>query len=179
MRNAFLIGAKIYLRPLEEADAAECHAWLNDPDVRRTLAARAGPNTEAMSREWIRALDFRTTMGFAIVTRERDLYLGNCDLREINAVDRGASLGIVIGSKDQWGNGFGTEAVGLLCRYAFDGLGLHKVSLSCYATNERGLRLYARLGFVVEGRRREQVFVDGRYVDEIVLGLLREELRFT
>ena len=130
-------------------------------------------------KRWIRALDFRTTMGFAIVTRERDLYVGNCDLREINTVDRSASLGIVIGPKDQWGKGFGTETVGLLCRYAFEGLSLHKVSLSCYATNERGLRLYARLGFVVEGRRREQVFVDGRYVDEVVLGLLREELRFT
>jgi len=177
MRNAFLIGTKVYLRPLEEADAAESHVWLNDPEVRRTLAARAGPYTEAMSREWIRAVDFRTTMGFAIVVRENDLHVGNCDLREINPIDRNASLGIVIGRKDTWGNGFGTEAVGLLCRYAFEGLGLHRVSISCYANNARGLRLYARLGFVVEGRRREQVFVDGRFVDEFVLGLLRDELR--
>jgi RimJ/RimL family protein N-acetyltransferase len=176
MRNPFLIGTKVYLRPLEEADAAECHAWLNDPEVRRTLAARAGPYTEAMSRDWIRALDFRTTMGFAIVVRENELYVGNCDLREINPVDRNASLGILIGRKDEWGNGFGTEAVALLCRYAFEGLNLHRVSLSCYANNERGLRLYARLGFVIEGRRREQVFVDGGYVDELVLGLLRDEL---
>ena len=177
MRNAFLIGTKVYLRPLEEADAAESHVWLNDPEVRRTLAARAGPYTEAISREWIRAVDFRTTMGFAIVVRENDLHVGNCDLREINPIDRNASLGIVIGRKDTWGNGFGTEAVGLLCRYAFEGLDLHRVSISCYANNARGLRLYARLGFVVEGRRREQVFVDGRFVDEFVLGLLRDELR--
>ena len=177
MRNAFLTGPKVYLRPLEEADAAECHAWLNDADVRRTLNARAGPYTEAMSREWIRALDFRTALGFAIVTREADLYVGNCDLREINRVDRNASVGIVIGRKDQWGKGFGTEAVALLCRYAFDGLNLHRVHLSCYANNDRGLRLYARLGFVTEGRRREQVFVDGCYVDELVMGLLRDELR--
>ena len=45
------------------------------------------------------------------------------------------------------------------------------VTLSCYATNERGLRLYARVGFQVEGRRREQVFLEGRWVDEIVMGL--------
>src|SRR5262245_63070342 len=130
MRNPFLMGSKVQLRPLEEADAAECHAWLNDAEVRRTLNARAGPYTEAMSREWIRALDFRTTMGFAIVTRDGDRYVGNCDLREINFLDRNASLGIVIGRKDAWGLGFGTEAVALLCRYAFDGLNLHRVSLS-------------------------------------------------
>ena len=177
MRDAFLIGEKVCLRPLEEADAAVCHAWLNDPDVRRTLAARAGPYTEAMSREWIRALDFRTTMGFAIVTRDADAYVGNCDLRDINPIDRNAGLGIVIGRKAEWGKGYGTEAVTLLCRYAFDTLNLHKVHLSSYATNDRGLRLYARLGFVEEGRRREQVFLEGRWVDEVVLGLLRGELR--
>jgi RimJ/RimL family protein N-acetyltransferase len=177
MRNAYLVGTKVYLRPLEEADAAESHRWLNDPDVRRTLAARAGPYTEAMSREWIRALDFRRAIGFAIVAREDDVHVGNCDLRDINPVDRNASLGIVVGRKDRWGMGYGTEAVALLCRHAFDGLALHKVWLSCYANNPRGLRLYARLGFREEGRRREQVFVDGAWIDDVLLGLLRDELR--
>ena len=173
----YLVGTKVYLRPLEESDAPECWTWLNDPEVRRTLAVRAGPNTEAMSRDWIRGFDFRRDQGFAIVTRADDVYIGNCDLREINFIDRNASLGIVIGRKDQWGHGFGTEAVALLCRHAFENLNLHRVSLSCYATNERGLRLYARVGFQVEGRRREQVFLQGRWVDEIVMGILRGELR--
>lgn len=177
MRNPFIVGTNVYLRPLEEADAAACWTWLNDPDVRRTIAHRAGPNTEALSRAWIRDLDFRRDQGFAIVTRADELYVGNCDVREINPVDRNATLGIVVGRKDQWGRGFGTDAVRLLCRHAFDGLNLHRVSLSCYATNERGLRLYARVGFTVEGRRREQVFLDGQWVDEIVLGLLRDEFR--
>src|SRR5204862_77624 len=89
--------------------------------------------------------------------REGGLYVGNCGLHEIDPVDRHATLGIVIGRKEQWGKGLGSDAVTLLCRHAFDGLGLHKVCLSCYATNERGLRLYARTGFTPEGRRRELV----------------------
>jgi len=83
----------------------------------------------------------------------------------------------VIGQKEQWGRGFGTEAVRLLCRHAFDDLNLHKVCLACYATNERGIRSYARIGFTVEGRRREQVFIEGRWVDDVLMGLLRDELR--
>ena len=54
MRNAYLIGAKVYLRPLEEADAPECYQWISDPEVRRTLAIRARPNTEAATLEYIR-----------------------------------------------------------------------------------------------------------------------------
>src|SRR5438034_4973418 len=103
MRNPCLVGTKVYLRPLEEADAAECHAWLNDPDVRRTLAVRGVPHTEASSREWIRARDPRRDQVFAIVTREGGLYVGNCGLHEIDPVDRHATLGIVIGRKEEWG----------------------------------------------------------------------------
>jgi RimJ/RimL family protein N-acetyltransferase len=172
-----LVGEKIYLRTLEEADAATCWTWFNDPDVRRTIAFRLGPNTEENSRDWIRGIGARGDRGFAIVARDGDLHVGNCDLSAISPVDRHATLGIVIGRKDCWGRGFGTEAVTLLCRHAFEGLDLHRVALSCYANNERGLRLYARVGFRVEGRRREHVFIDGRWVDEIVLGLLRGELR--
>jgi len=176
MQNAFLVGTKLYLRPLVEADAPACWAWVNDPDVRRTLALREGPNTEELTRAWIRGLDFRRNMEFAILTRDGDRHVGNCGLNGLNHVDRHAMLGIVIGRKDHWGYGLGTEAVTLLCRYAFEQLNLHKICLSCYAINERGLRLYARVGFKVEGRRREQVFIDGRWVDELLLGLLREEL---
>src|SRR5207247_3856804 len=70
MRNPYLVGTKVYLRPLEESDAAECHAWLNDPEVRRTLAVRGVSHTEASSREWIRSRDPRRDQVFAIVTRE-------------------------------------------------------------------------------------------------------------
>ena len=177
MENPFLVGTKVYLRPLVEADAVVCWHWVNDPNVRRTLALRDGPNTEDLTRAWIRSLDFRRAMEFAVVTRDDDRHVGNCGLTGVSHVDRHAMLGIVIGRKDHWGRGLGTEAVRLVCRYAFEGLNLHKVCLSCYAINDRGLRLYARVGFKVEGRRREQVFIDGSWVDELVLGLLRDELR--
>jgi len=177
MRNPYLIGAKVYLRPLEEDDAAVCHAWLNDREVWRTLAMRGRPNTEARSRAYIRGLDASRDQVFAIVTRDDEQYVGNCGLHAIDPIDRHATLGIVIGRTDCWGRGFGTEAVTLLCRHAFETLNLHKVCLSSYATNERGLGAYARVGFQVEGRRREQVFVEGRWVDEVLLGLLAGDFR--
>jgi RimJ/RimL family protein N-acetyltransferase len=176
MRNPYLVGTKVYLRPLEEDDAAVCHPWLNDPDVWRTLALRGRPNTEARSRAYIRGLDPAHDQVFAIVTRDGEEYVGNCGLHAIEPIDRHATLGIVIGRKDCWGRGFGTEAVSLLCHHAFETLNLHKVCLSTYAGNERALRAYARVGFQVEGRRRAQVFVEGRWLDEIVLGLLAGEL---
>ena len=177
MRNPYLVGAKVYLRPLEEDDAAVCHTWFNDPEVWRTLAVRGRPNTEARSRAYIRALDPTGDQVFAIMTREDEQYVGNAGLHAIDPIDRHATLGIVIGRTDCWGRGFGTEAVALLCRHAFETLNLHKVCLTSYANNERGLRTYARVGFQVEGRRREQVFIEGGWVDEVSLGLLARDFR--
>jgi RimJ/RimL family protein N-acetyltransferase len=176
MTTEYLIGPKVHLRPILESDAGECWSWFNDPDVRRTLALRGRPNTEAVSRAFIQNLDPRRDQVFAITAREGDVYVGNCGLHEIHPVDRHAMLGLVIGRKDYWGKGLGTEAVRLLCRYAFDELNLHRVALSTYAINERGYRLYTRVGFKVEGRKREHTFIEGRYVDEVVMGLLRGEL---
>ena len=177
MAGGTLEGGRVVLRPLVEDDAAVCYHWLNDPAVQRTLVLHGRRITEADSRRFIRDADARSDLLFAIVTRDAGLYVGNCGLHGVDPVDRRAELGIVIGRSEWWGRGYGTETVGLLCRHAFASLGLHRVGLSCYAINERGLALYTRVGFRIEGRRREAVFIDGRWVDELILGLLAGELR--
>ena len=80
---------------------------------------------------------------------------------------------IRIGERDAWGRGFGTEAVGLLVRRAFDGLGLDRVELQVFATNARAIRAYEKAGFEVERRRPDAAFVGGRYVDVLVMAPLR------
>jgi RimJ/RimL family protein N-acetyltransferase len=176
VRNPFIVGEKVYLRAIEEDDAAVCHPWFSDPDVRITLGRRTTPNTEQDSRAYIRGLDARTRQMFAVVARADDVYIGNAELFGIHWVNRHAELGIVIGRKDFWGKGYGRETVRLLCEHAFRGLNLHRVHLRVDATNERGIRCYTGAGFKPEGRLRDDVFAGGRYVDTLILGLLRGEI---
>jgi RimJ/RimL family protein N-acetyltransferase len=175
MRNPFLIGEKIYLRPIEEADAATCYPWFSDPEVRAHLGVRAFPNNEQGSRDWIRKVDGRSHQMFALITRAEGAYVGNCDIFKVNLADRNAELAIAIGRKEYWGKGLGREAMRLLCHHAFRTLNLHRVFLRVYATNERAVRCYASVGFKPEGRLREDAYIDGRYVDTIFMGLLRGE----
>ena len=58
---------------------------------------------------------------------------------------------------------------------AFGRIGLHRVGLSVFAFNERAVRSYQKAGFQVEGRLREAIARDGRYWDEIHMGVLRDE----
>jgi RimJ/RimL family protein N-acetyltransferase len=176
MRNPFLVGERVYLRAIEEADAAACYTWISDPEVRVHLAMRSRPNTEKESLEYIRSIDQRRHQMFAIVTRADGVYVGNIDLMDIRLADRAAEVGMVIGRKDYQQKGLGREALRLVCAHAFRTLNLHRVSLRVYATNDRAIKAYTAVGFKPEGRLRDDAFIDGRYVDTIVMGLLRGEL---
>jgi len=85
-------------------------------------------------------------------------------------------LGITIGDRRYWDRGYGTDAMRVICRFGFDTMNLHRIELDVYGRNERARKVYARVGFVEEGRKREAVYKNGRYDDIVVMGLLRSEL---
>jgi len=84
-------------------------------------------------------------------------------------------VGIGIGDRKDWGKGYGTDAMGVLLRYAFTEINLRRVSLGLFAYNPRAQRAYEKAGFVLEGRMRQTLFRDGQRMDDLVMGVLREE----
>jgi RimJ/RimL family protein N-acetyltransferase len=84
-------------------------------------------------------------------------------------------LGVGIGNRAYWGQGYGSEAVRLTLGYAFEELNLHRVSLSVLGDNPRAIRAYEKCGFVREGQWRELAHYDGQWSDEVVMGILRSE----
>jgi RimJ/RimL family protein N-acetyltransferase len=112
---------------------------------------------------------------FTIHTLADDRLIGLIGLYTIFWLHREAFMGINIGERDFWGKGYGTDALRVLLRYAFDELNLYRVSLSVLEGNERAMRSYEKCGFRYEGRERRVWAYDGRRWDEIYMGLLREE----
>ena len=88
---------------------------------------------------------------------------------------RRAEIGIVVGEKSEWSKGLGTDTVRLVLCYAFQELGLNRVELTTDEDNARAIRCYEKVGFKPEGRLRQDRFQEGRYVDTVIMGLLREE----
>jgi UDP-4-amino-4,6-dideoxy-N-acetyl-beta-L-altrosamine N-acetyltransferase len=176
MRNPFLVGPTIYLRPLEVEDASVLQPWFNDPDVTRLLR-RSRPITLAEEVEFLQRLrSSETELALGITVRETDQLIGTLGLRGIDARNRHAEFGISIGEKQFWGKGYGTEATGLVMRYAFQSLNLNRLWLHVYEYNPRAIHVYEKLGFRAEGRLRQDTFREGRYWDTIVMGALREEI---
>lgn len=85
--------------------------------------------------------------------------------------ERRASFAILLGP-DYVGQGIGVRATRLALSYGFRELGLNRVELNVWAFNTRAIHAYEKAGFVIEGRRREAVFHDGRFHDELIMGAL-------
>lgn len=91
--------------------------------------------------------------------------------------NRAGEVGIMIGERDCWGRGYGTDALRTLSRFAFDQMNLHRIELHVFAEHEQAIRVYERVGFRVEGRRRDAIYKHGRFHDMLLMSVLQGELR--
>jgi ribosomal-protein-alanine N-acetyltransferase len=180
MRRAFLVGARIYLRVLDEDDISEeSIGWLNDPEVTRYLAITGKfPATAKSMERWLEKRQNGTdNLAFAIMDKATNRHIGNVTLDDINWVHRTADISLIIGAKDFWGNGYGSEAQSVLIEYAFNRLGLNKVLNSPVADHIGSVKMAEKLGFQAEGVLRKQLFIEGEYRDQIRMGLFVNEFR--
>jgi RimJ/RimL family protein N-acetyltransferase len=179
-----LHGDLVSLRELRRDDLPVLHAAVDsDPEVHAvTELSPWRPVTLAQRQvEFDRALGNppdQRSVGFAVQRRDDQAgrCIGSALLWRIDPHQRTASLGITLTSQAR-GKGLGRDAVRVLCRYGFDVRGLHRLSLETLATNEAMLATARACGFSQEGVLRENAWVMGRRVDEVLFGLLEPQWR--
>ncbi|MDA1241279.1 MAG: GNAT family N-acetyltransferase [Chloroflexi bacterium] len=143
-------GRLIRLRVKTVEDAERDYAWRCDPELARYDAARPltvrFPNFLATLREELQypTIHRRT---FAIDDPATDRHIGNVMYYGYDAFAQEAELGITIGDRDYWGNGYGTDAVRTMLRYLFDDLRLRRVYLHTLSWNYRAQAAFQRAGF--------------------------------
>lgn len=174
-----LRGRKVLLRPVKRSDISCFLKWFNDPEVAQYLAWYL-PMTEMSEEKFIEELGTTRAKSDApfvieVVEGTSAKAIGICGLHQIDAKDRSAAFGIVIGEKDCWSKGYGAEAARLLIDYGFQQLNLHRISSTALAFNERSITLHKKLGFREEGRLRQTMFKNGEYHDLLQFGILRQE----
>lgn len=168
-------GSLVRLRAREPADALRHVRWLNDIEVTRWIRVDYPQSFAAQQRRSNgEATPSYTRAALAIDTLE-GLHIGNCSLSTSDPANREGLLGILIGEPAYRNGGYGTDAMRLLCRYGFEQMNLQRIELTVYGENARAIRVYEKVGFRHEARRRQAHFIDGRYEDVVVMGLIRGE----
>ncbi len=170
----FLRGRKTVLRPVLESDVPLLMKWINDPRVRQFIQ-NAFPLGEGAEREWVANLSKRSDTNMVLMIEVNGKAIGNMGVHQINWKDRTATTGAIIGEVEYWGKGYGTDAKMALLEYLFNTLNLRKVMSHVYAFNKRSLGYSLHCGYKIEARLRKQRFIGGRYHDEVILGLFKED----
>ena len=173
-----IYGERLRLRALERKDLPLFVAWLNDPEVRENLFV-SHPLSMAEEEIWFERMlkqsQLERPLCIEVKSGDEWQVIGNLSLMDISNTNRNAELGIVIGDKNYWSQGYGTEAIRILVNHAFKELNLHRVYLRVYATNPRGIRCYEKVGFRHEGTQREAIFKNGKYIDMHMMSVLQTE----
>jgi ribosomal-protein-alanine N-acetyltransferase len=168
-----LVGSSIFLRVLSGEDITNRYlSWLSDPEVLRYLELRFSPPQTLVDLEcFVNAVnDSDNSLMLGIFLNSDKAHIGNIKLGPIDPNHSTGDIGLLIGERAHWGKGFASKAIKLLSDYAFEELGLVKLTAGCYGSNEGSRRAFLNVGFVEEGRRTHQCYLNGQREDAVLLG---------
>lgn len=169
-----LKGKKVILRPIDvDKDLERCWEWINDYDIIRFLGRPFKPVTKDKERELLQNIvSDQESVVFAIDTSD-DKHIGLTGLHNINHFDGTAVTGTVIGDKNYWSRGYGTDAKMLLLWYGFTVLNLRRINSRVISFNKRSLNCQLKCGYKVEGVMKKEVYKNGQYYDLMLLAIFR------
>jgi len=170
-------GEKVTLRAIEPSDIHTLWEWTQDEETMRLRNYPAPPVSLAEAeREYQESLSEGSSHHLRLaITTDSGKLIGEIALNHIDQRTGTADFTIAIGDKAYRGQGYGTDATRTLVRYAFEQLNLHRITLYVHAFNGRAVKTYEKCGFKHEGCLRQAQYMDGRYSDVLVMGLLRED----
>ncbi|MFX1517049.1 MAG: GNAT family N-acetyltransferase [Promethearchaeota archaeon] len=175
-----IVGKNVILRGLELEDVEELLLHWNDIQF-MNFSGRITPMSKKEGTKWIRSTWYERKRGekytFAIITKEKRRYVGNIRLKIMNSVSRRADISLGIFNPTYRGKGLGTEALKLIIDFGFRTLNLFSLELRVFSNNHRAIAVYKKLGFREIGLRRKTDFIDGEFLDDLMMDLLVEEWR--
>lgn len=172
-------AGRVRLTPLQMTNIHTHFRWNNDPELHR-LDSEAPYEEESFGRfkdrfEQLCTHAVPSQRHFEVHAATTGALLGVAYVVRLRPHHRRALVGVTIGEKDHWGEGYGRDALRLLLRYSFDDLGLHRVRAETFEYNTAWRDLLEHMGFRQEGVAREALYRDGQFWDKGRYALLRRE----
>jgi RimJ/RimL family protein N-acetyltransferase len=172
----FITGKTIYLCPRTSKHAHLYVKWRNDPKV-RIFSRNIIPRTIDQQKKRLETEGGRIPehISFEIWHIKDNVPIGTGGLNHIDWINGWGNANLAIGEPDYWGQNIATEAVELLAEYAFNELNLNKLHGGAVVENIGSWTVAEKIGFVFEGIRKHEMFIDGKYVDVKTYRLLKED----
>ncbi len=173
----YLIGQKVKIRNLKRPDVPLLVKWKNDPEIADLV--RGGPiNTsfEIENRRYDKGLNEHDTIRMIVETLAGKP-IGFISLSDIDKDNGKADVGMLIGEKDFWDQGYGPDSLVTLLKHLFYDLGFNRVGLEVFEYNLRAKKAYEKIGFKLEGLQRQGLCRNDKYYNIFLMGILKEDFK--
>ena len=160
-----LKGNNIYLRTLERKDILILYRLCNEDDVKTYNTIPEDIQNNNKDKSLRKALS---------IINEKNVLIGFVTYKENSYFKKVYSIGITIGSR-YWGRRYGQDSIKTLLKYLFDEKNAVRVELEVIESNFRAISCYKKCGFVIENIRKNKVYIDGRYENTLIMGIIKDE----
>ena len=172
----FIEGERICFLPHSSEHINLYIKWINDPKVRK-YSRNVIPVRIDDAKKWFEPQEgrVRNFIVFEIWHKKDKKPVGNTFLTDIDWINGWANVGMTIGEPNYWNKNIATEATELIIEYAFNELNLNKLHGVVIVDNIGSWKVAEKTGFKFEGIHKDELFVDGKYVDVKTYGLLKDD----
>ena len=167
---------RLRIREFKQSDFDAVYEYSSDPEVVRYMPF--GPNTPEQVQGFLDRVmknqheENRANYELAVILKENKVLIGGCRINKHNDIK--AHIGYIF-NKKYWGKGYATEIAKALVDFGFKELDVHRIYATCDPDNIASKRVLEKAGMLLEGRLREDMIIQGRYRDSLILGVLRQE----
>ena len=149
--------------------------WMRDEDIIQFMECREKTyELEDLKDYAKRVAESHNDFLFGIYTSDDNVHIGNIKIGEINQLHKFGNLGLIIGEKKYWGEGYGTVAIKLATEYAFNKLHLNKLIAGIYGNNTGCCKAFIKAGYNEVGRLKKHRLHKDEYVDQIIMEKLND-----
>ena len=171
-----VVGSRVALRRPRPDDLPGVVRWYRDPEIARLTRYQTRQMTQAEIERFFQVRMLAAdALAYTIVELPDWRQIGFTTFSALDPDNGSVMFHITVGERDAWGRGLGTETTSLMLAHAFERLALHRVGLTVFSYTVRAIRAYEKAGFRIEGRLRDAIMRDGRYFDEVQMGVLANE----
>ena len=167
---------RVYLRALEPDDYKITVDWRNDDEIWKMVGGPKYFVSSEYEKNWIiKAINNPNEIRLGVCLKENDLLIGLASVIDIDWINRSCHCPSMIGNKEYWSSGYGTEARRLLLDFCFLERSFERIWALILEDNVASQKMVIKCGYQKEGVLRNAVFKNGNFKNQILMSVLRDE----
>ncbi|EES49975.1 GNAT family N-acetyltransferase [Clostridium botulinum] len=167
-----LKGEKVYLRLMQVSDIKRLYDLANDYEVKKYNDKMLEMGKKIQINEGTNNINIYKRKALSIINK-KNVLVGFMTYKQSDYCKNVYSIGITIGKK-YWNRGYGQDSIKTLIKYLFDDLNAKRIQLEVVSENIRAIKCYKKCGFIEEKIRKARYYMDGKYTDIIIMGILKK-----